>query len=466
MLDYRREDENWRKLTGPNATRDLSATTQERMQEIAVHLWETNPLGRWIINIITDFIVADGLPFESENEDVSRALEDFYFDPLNQLDVYLKKHVGEQQLFGELCLPAWTAEQTGYLRVGYIDPVQIGTVVTDPENVKMKIGVILKSSAAGQEGRRLRTILPRDADFVLSQGAKELRASFTDGECFFSAVNNLTNSPRGRSELLVSADWLDAYEQLLFDCADRWPLLNSFIWHMVVKGGTAGKDGTIQQNLNNLTKKAGSAFGTNENVTLDAVTPDLKTQEIDTGARVLRNHILGGHGLPSFWFGGGEDSNRATSVEQGTPTFKMLSSKQREFRAFAELMLQTVIDRRRAARTLTCSDEDSKNWSVVLPELTSRDLTKNSAALQQVTTSLGTAIQQEVIDTVTARKIFLFIAASLGIEIDEADVESRLKEEAEKREQTDYSVKPSPTGTDENRLDPTRGDKGNDREAA
>ncbi len=448
-----KDETGWRKLTG-NKVRNLSPVKQERMYEIAVHLWENTPLGKWIIEILKDFLVAEGLPFEAENEEVSKAIEKFWYDPLNQMDVYLEKHVREQWLFGVLCLPAFTAKNSGQLRLGYIDPAQIKEVVTDPGNVKMVIGVILKDEQ-GQEGMKLKTILPSGAEDILTKKATALRDSYTDGECFYSAVNNLTNNPMGRSELLVSADWIDAYEQFLFDATDKWTLLNSFLWDVTVKGGTKE---SIKEQTDNLTKKAGSIFGHNENVTLQAITPDLKTQDVDTGAKTVRNHILGAHGYPSFWFGGGEDANRALGVEMGTPAFKMLSSKQRAFKALLELIIQTVIDRKRAARALVCSDEDATNWSVVLPELTTKDITKTSSAFQQVMASLAIAIQQEILDTVTARKICLVLVGALGIEIDEQDIEDRLKEEIANREQKDYATKPSPTGIDENRQDPTKGD--------
>ena len=440
-IGSRPEDEGWRRLTGPNATREIVTTTQERMQEVAVYLAENNPMAKWIIDILADFLLADGLPFEAENEDISQALEEFWYDPLNQLDVYLRKHVREQRIYGELCLPVFTAQYTGTVRLGYIDPAQIDVVITDPENVKMAIGVVLKA-AMGQLPRRLKIVLPPNAEDIMSGSGRVLRDTFSDGECFFSAINNLTNSPRGRSELLATADWIDAYEQFLFDCADRWPLLNSFIWDITVKGGDTS---TCKAQAEALTKKAGSAYAHNENVTLQAVTPDLKTQEIDTGARVLRNHILGSHGYPEIWYGGGGDANRAASVEMGTPAFKMLASKQREYKAFWQLVFQTVIDRRRAAGTLSCSDDDAKNWSIVLPDLTAKDLTKNSAALQQVSASLAAAISQKIIDTESARKIFLFITAALGIELDEEDVKTRLDEELKKQAEQDYNTNPNPT---------------------
>ena len=436
------DETGWRKLTG-NTTRDLSPLKQERMYEIAVHLWENTPLGKWIIEILKDFLVAEGLPFEADSEAVSEALQDFWYDPLNQMDVYLEKHVREQWLFGVQCLPAFTSQQSGHLRIGYIDPAQIKEVITDPGNVKMIIGVILKDEQ-GQAGMKMKTILPRDAEEILTKKARELRNGYADGECFYSAVNNLTNNPMGRSELLVSADWIDAYEQFLFDATDKWTLLNSFIWDITVKGGDAA---ACKKEADNLTKRAGSAFAHNENVILDAITPDLKTADVSEGSKTVRNHILGAHGYPSFWFGGGEDANRALGVEMGTPAFKMLSSKQRAYKAFLELILQTVIDRRRAARTLICTDEEAKNWSVVLPELTTRDITKNSAALQQVTTALSMAIQQNILDIESARKVFLTLTSLIGVELDEEDVKARIDEEATKREQDGYNEEPAPRTT-------------------
>lgn len=435
-----KDETGWRKLTG-NSNRNLSPLKQERMYEIAVHLWENTPLGKWIIEIIKDFLVADGLPFQADNDDVSEALEDFFYDPLNQLDVFLEKHAREQWLFGVLLLPAFTGKNTGSLRVGYLDPAQIDKVITDPGNTKMIIGVILKAEE-GQKPRQLKIVLPPLAEEILSPAAQSLRESYADGECFYSAVNNLTNSPLGRSELLVSADWIDAHEQFLFDFADRWVQLNTFVWDITVTGGDTK---ACNEQANNLSKKSGSIYSHNENVTLEAKAPDLKTYQANDGNKMFVNHIMGGHGFPTFWFGSGEgEQGRALGVEMGTPTFKRLASKQRAWKSFWELVFQTVIDRRRAAGTLTCTDEDAKAWTIVLPELTTKDLTKNSTALSQVATALGTAISQKLVDKETARDVFIFILGSVGIEVDAQKVTKRLEQEAKDAELQDYRTEPKP----------------------
>jgi hypothetical protein len=434
--DMRKEDEGWRKLTGAS-TRELVATTQDRMIDVAFWLWENNPLAGWIIEIIKDFIIADGVPFEAKNDDVKKLLEDFWYDPVNRMDLYIEKHARELHIFGELIFPVFIAEQTGRVRMGYIDPKQVKEIVTDPENVKMIIGLILKDEG-GNEGRRYKTILPEEADFVLSERAKAMRASFTAGECFFFAINNVTNSPRGRSEIFSTSDWLDAYEQFLFDYADRWPLLNTFVWDLLVEGGD--KAG-IDEQIKNFTKKSGSVFGHNEKVTLAAQNPDLKSEDANEGARLLRNHILGRHGIPSFWYGGGEDANRALGVEMGTPSFKMLSSKQRYFKFILESIFDRVIYQALQARYLKAPKAEAYEYNVNLPELTSKDISKYSTAIQQLSTSLLVAEQQQWVDKETATKIFAFSLSLIGYELDVDAIKQAVENKKDTEGYEDYKNK-------------------------
>jgi hypothetical protein len=433
MTDYRKEDEGWRKLTG-NSTRDLLSTTHDRMLEIGYWLWETNPLANWIIEIIISFILADGLPYEAKNQDVKKLLDDFWFDPCNRMDLYIEKHARELHIFGSLCFPVFTAKQTGKVRIGYIDPAQIDKVITDPGNVKMVIGVILKGTA-GNPGRKLKAILPEGGEDILSPAAQALRDSYTDGECFYFAINNVTNSPMGRSELLVVADWLDAYEQFLFDYADKWPLLNTFVWDLLVQGGD---EKTIPEQIKNFTKKSGSVFGHNEKVTLEASTPDLKAIDAKEGARLFRNHVLGAKGLPEDWFGGGGDVNRATAAEMNIPTMKMLSRKQGYMKYILESIFDTVIQRALDARYLTVPEEEAWDYTIHTPELASKDVSKFSTAIMQLSAALVSAETQGWIDKETASKIFAFAINMIGYELDIDAIKETVAKEAEGRGYEDY----------------------------
>jgi len=447
------EDLKWRRLTG-NANRELLPTTQDRMIEIAYWLYQTNALAGWLIDITTAFIMAEELPYESKDEDVKGVLDGFWNDPINRMDLYLPKHVSELHIFGELCMPAFVAEQTGRVRLGYVDPAQIGVVVTDPENVKMQIGILTKGwigEVAGyqinQEPKKYSIVLPEEADYVLSPTAKKMRAQFTDGDCFYFSINNVTNSPRGRSSLLSVCDWLDAYEQYLFDFADKWPLQNAFVWDLVVQGGTIEE---ITKQVNNFSKKSGSVFGHNEKVTLEAVAPEMKAIDAQTGARMFRNHILGRFGYPEHWYGGGGDVNRATASEMDVPAIKMLSYKQNYIKFALEEILGYQVRQARRARFIPQGEPrktsgllrgEDRGFTVTTPVMQSKDVSKFGSMVQQVATALQQAEMQQWVDKETAQKLFAAIVGFLGVDIDLEEVKKNIADETFISQNQDYLKK-------------------------
>lgn len=444
------EDLQWRRLTS-SPTRDLLPVTQDRMIEIAYWLYETNPLAGWLIDITTAFILAEGLPYEAKDDDVKEVLDGFWNDPVNRMDLFLPKHISELHIFGELCFPAFVAEQTGRVRLGYVDPAHIESVITDPENVKMQIGVLTKKYVGDIGGihveanpKKYKIILPEDAEYVLSPTAKQLQSQLTDGDCFFFSINNVTNSPRGRSDLLSTADWLDAYEQFLFDYSDRWPLLNTFVWDMKVEGGDETE---IKKQLANFSKKSGSAFGHNEKVTLDPKTPELNAIEAETGARIFRNHIMGRYGYPEHWYGGGGDVNRATAAEMDLPAMKMLSNKQNYVKYILESILSYQVMQARQAGYLRKSDGE---WSVITPAMQPKDISKYGTTIQQVATALQQAEMQEWVDKGTARKLFATIMGFIGVDIDLEEVTTALEQEGATAGYEDYLKKKNDAGTRRN----------------
>lgn len=439
------EELKWRPLTS-NVSRDLLPVTQDRMIEIAYWLWETNPMAGWLIDITTAFIMAEGLPYETEDDNIKEVLDGFWNDPINRMDLFFPKHISELHIFGELCMPAFTAEQTGRMHLGYIDPAQIDAVITDPENVKMQIGIFTKRYVGDVGGihievepKQYKIILPEEAQYVLSPTGKKLYNQFSDGECFYSSINNVTNSPRGRSSLLSTADWLDAYEQYLFDYADRWPLLNTFVWDLMVQGGD---DTEIKKQMANFSKKSGSIFGHNEKVTAEAKAPDLKTMDAEKGARIFRNHILGRWGYPEHWYGGGGDVNRATASEMDMPAIKMLTQKQNQVKYIMQDILGYQI--RQAKKSGYLRSGDVNDFSIVTPQMQAKDVSKFGATIQQVAASLVSAEMQQWIDKDTARKIFGTAIGFIGIEIDYEEVKAALEEQNAIAGYEDYLKKKGP----------------------
>lgn len=408
----------WRKLTGA-PTRELPMMDQARANEVAYWLWKTNPLAKWIIEVVTAFVAAKGLPLSCKNDEVKKVLTDFWEDPVNRMDIHWENFVRELGIYGEQCWPAFIAEQTGRVRLGYIDPAYIQEVFADPENVKIKIGLTVGSHDGGGRIRRLRIVLDDENAQFLSEAARGLRESFQDGECFFFTVNALTNEMRGSSDLFTVADHLDGYEQFLFDSAEKYAKFNSFFYDIEVQGADAKK--LDEERALYTPPKSGGAFIHNEKVKATAVAPDMKATDAGAAARLHRNHILGSVGLPEHWYGGGGDINRATAAEMDAPARKIIAARQEKVKNMLEVICDFVIASAVAANYLTGVPEDELySYEIQTPEISDKDVAKLGTMLQQLATSLTVAETQGWMDKEEAAKAFAFFLAFIGYEYDPA----------------------------------------------
>lgn len=412
----------WRKLTGA-PTRELPMMDQARAIEVAYWLWKTNPLAKWIIEVVTAFVAAKGMPISCKNDDVTRILQDFWDDPVNRMDIHWENFVRELGVYGEQCWPMFTAEQTGRVRLGYIDPAYIDTVYPDPDNVKIKIGLTVGSPDGTGTPRRLRIVLGDEEESFLSPAGQALRETFTDGECFFFTINALTNEMRGTSDLFAVADHLDGYEQFLFDSSEKYARFNAFYYDITVTGADEKK--LRQERELYQPPKTGGAFIHNEKVKSEAISPEMKANDSATAARLHRNHILGSLGLPEHWFGGGGDVNRATASEMDAPARKIISSRQVKIKNMLEVICDVVISRAEKARYLTGVPEDELYaYEVQTPEISDKDVSKLGAMLQQVASALVAAQTQGWIDETEAAKAFAYFLAFVGYEYDPEENET------------------------------------------
>lgn len=413
--------------------RDLTSITQEKMVEIAYWLWENSPLAKWIIEVKVAFLVADGLPIKTDNEQIEAIINEFWHDPVNQMDTFLPQLVRQLRLYGEVLLPTKEASNTGILRMGYIDPSLIDEVVTDPENVRIILGVILKSEINRKEPRKYKVLLPVGVQDFVSEAGEKLQKSFTTGECFYFAVNTVSNSPRGRSDLLPVCDWLDLYEEYLYNFIEKWTQQNLILWDLLIK---TNKDTEVTNKVTEfgqILNSPNSIYGHNESIEINPHAPDMKSIEADKGARLLRNHILGCLGYPSHWYGGGEDVNKASSTEMAIPTFKMLSSDQRDFKYMLKHIIDTQLHRRVKKNKIIYNKvkpnkQQEFEYGIVIPELNPKDLSKFGAVIKNVADGLAVSQDRNWLDIKTTREVLISVLEFLGKEISPITIEERLKE--------------------------------------
>lgn len=421
------DDFGWRRLTG-DTRRDLNPMTQERMQELAVYQWRTDPLGNRLIELPVAYLLAEGVRLKVEDEEAQEWLNDFWNDPITCMDIKLAKKVRELSLYGEQCWPVFVNEMNGHCRLGYLDPGMIQEVVTDPDNIEQPIGIITKRDKKGQY--RKYQIIINGPETVFSKRTQDIRQEFTDGPCFYFSVNDLSNSTRGTSDMLSQMDWIDGYSQALFGELERWDHLRSFIWDVTMSGATPEE---IEERAEKIQPpRPGSVRIHNDSEVWKAETPDLKSEDSGRLASVFRNHIMGGGTIPEHWFGGGGDVNRATAAEMGEPTFKIFSMRQTQWRyilceiAKYQLRQRMIVIMGDSAEEMI--KEEEYKVTAEFPELTARDTSKYAAALQQVVVAVGLAIDRNVLTEQTGISLISMMAGQLGVQFDPVDELTKVRE--------------------------------------
>lgn len=422
--------QGFRRIT--DAERDLSPVTLDRQREIAVHLYTYNPIAKALLDVMREWILGEGVRITAPNERTAAYLDRFWNDRANRWDIRLWQQTLELHLMGERFWPVFTNEFSGLMRFGVIDPSRVKEVITDPDNVEMAIGVVLKSQA-GLAERRYRTVLTGDEDLsVLSApGLKEWERLGVDGELFQFAINRLSTQKRGQSELFVLADWLDGYEQLLFSILQREQALSSYLWDVTLEGASEEEvaDFAAKQKY----PKPMSMRVHNEKAKWELQGPAFGSSLQNTEhARLFRNHILSTERLPEHWFGGGGDVNKSIGAEMSAPTEKSLTAKQREIRYILEDVVRAQLTRG-AEHGEILEAEDAHEFELDFPEPSTRDLTKISAAIQSVAGGLKTFASEGWVDGETSTRVLSSLLQQFGIEADPEEMLDRARTQRQER---------------------------------
>lgn len=424
------DDVLYRRLSG-GSRRDLSPVAQDRAVEVSHYLWRTNPLAKRIVEMMLDMTVGDGITFEvtastpsgepdeAAANDATKVVEQFWADPQMRLDLRHRDLIRDLALNGELVLRAFTG--TGTVALGYIDPARIKSVEKDPYNLFVDSAVILKPKNPGEPDVRLEVLQAR-IDPVSGQ------REYLGGDTFFYGINRLTSSHRGVPDLLALADWIDGYDQIMFNAVDRSALMNAFIWDVTLAGAD---EKVIQQWIEDHgdAPRPGTTRVHNDSETWQAVTPGLGAFETEHVARMVKNLILGGAGVPEAWFAEGDSANRATLAEQGAPTYRMIQARQKIIKAIFEDLLSYVVSVAQKAGRIPARAEITVNVS--LPEPSAEDTTEFQQALPSLVNALMTAIGEQFISRESARSLFLMMAGGLGMEFDAADEAEKIEQESE-----------------------------------
>ena len=431
------DEAGWRRLSGDGLSgsneRDLSPMAQDRMQKLAEYLWQSNLLANRLVELPLAYLLAEGVSLQCADDGHQVLLNAFWADPINNWPMKLEGRVRALGLMGEQCFIANVRDGDGFVRLGYLDPREIATVVNDPDNPEQPIGVVTKKDTRGRNFKYRVIVLGEDAELFSANTVRIRAEDFADGDALLFQINKFPNGSRGRSDLLGQMDWLDAYDGFLFNELDRIDYLRRFVWDVTMTGADEETVKKFEKAF--VPPGPNSSFVHNDSITLEAKTPGLQAADTSESARLLRNHVLGGATVPEHWFGGGGDVNRASASEMGEPTFKIYAMRQGYLKRMLEEIGRFVLWS--AARTRgEAPDWSSDDWQVtaVFPELVSRDVTKFAAAMQSLVASVIQMIDAGLLTEETALKIVADVSQRFGQDFDtKTELEDARKEAGERK---------------------------------
>jgi hypothetical protein len=415
------EDPGFRRITSLATLRDLNPLMHDRMLQVCYFLRVTTPFGKRIVEIITDYTVGKGVRVTAKDARTQQVIDDFWNDPVNLMKENLRMWSDELSTFGELCLPVAKNPVSGKVRIGYIDPMNIDTIqfaematADGTASINVPYAVRLRREV-GEVLQKPMLLVQRVEDPAAENYGK------LAGECFYLTLNKAKSASRGFSELFALADWIDLFDQMIFDFGDKVRFLNSFVWHYTLSGADPKK---VDEYKNKLTKdppRQGGVMVTNEQVKIEAQTPDFKGQDMAAGASMVKLYGLGGAGLPATFFGDGVDANRATAVEMNAPVHRKIQSRQNHLADCLTRVLDFVVESAQEAGVLPQGADLS--YQIEFPEIATQDLTKGAQVLQGVAIALQAGEQGGWVTGQTAARAFHTVLAEIGVDIEDSQEE-------------------------------------------
>lgn len=402
--------------------RDLTGSILRRAQDISVDLYRSNPLANRIIKIYTTYMAGEGFALSCDNPEVQAIADEFWMAERNQMPLNHRRFARDYLLYGEAPHPV-ASDETGNTTIGYLDPRRIDHVTTSTLNQLLLEKVIL---TRGTDSEQRLQIVRRETDPFAND------AGLYGGDIFLWLHDRIGASTRGTPFLLPIIDWLDAYDQTLWELLERVKAVRAYFWDVEVDGGPT-EIAQAQKLWGTTAPRSGSVRFRSKALQVSATQPQIGAYEDVAAARYLLRHIAVGAGLQPHWLGDPEDANRSTAQEMDKPILRSLEDIQGVWKSNSEAALRYVIDRKVAAgmlpRVVERYNEQGQPTGdmvpaadlveVIVPQLTDDQMEAAAASLVQIAQAFVALDMIDVTDRETLRKVVRHILPALGIPADE-----------------------------------------------
>ena len=416
------DDASYRRLGA--APRDLQGTTLIKAMDLSVALYRANPLANRIINIYRSFMSGTGFDISSTSPQVDAVVADLWKGPRNRLDRNHSNYTRDHLLMGETHLPV-AADETGNLTVGYIDPVTVEKIHRDPTNNMLLTDIEVRAGL---------TPVPETLGIVrMNTDPTEPDAGLWKGQVCTWLFDRIAAGTRGTPFLLPVLDWLDAYDQILWELLERQKALRAHFWAVTVQGGDTEVE-KARALFGTTAPRTGSVRYQTDAMKIDAVTPSLGTSEDVPAAQYQHRHIAAGVGLAPHWLGDPNDTNRSTAESMDVPVLRSLADTQDEWARNTVELAQVAVDAKvRAgmlASVLPVVDETGlqvrgsekaarEHVKVTVPEIEDRKVAQAAGALASVAQAFVSLDMLGAVSRDTVSLVVRQMLPALGIPAEE-----------------------------------------------
>jgi len=357
----------------------------------AITAWRSNPIGRRIIEITTEFVLGDGFSFTAARN-AEKVLRAFWNHPLNNLEAQLPEWADEAWRTGDLFLLV-SIDPGGTAYVRALPSESIGIIETAENDYR-------------QETQYKRDSLDEHPWPAFDPNGEQ--ATFV----LHFPLNRAVGASFGESDLTPVLYYLGLYRQWLEDRAK----LNTFrqMFSFVLQRPFASqpdKEAYLRNFIAKLPKESGGVVALEPEECLSTVNPNLASFEAEADGLALKRMIAAGAGLPMHYLAEPESSTRTTAEAADAPTFKRFKRRQQYLVNAVQTLLTTVLCIRRKGRPDLPAQADIH---ILAPDITEKDNASLAIAVQRIVTAFAPLYNAKLIEPKEfVRLVYRFVAETM-----------------------------------------------------
>lgn len=321
-------------------TRDIPRWTLDKARAYSVASYRANPMARAIVDTYSSFCVGDsGMTLQVIDPSVRPYAEDFWFDPKAPIDRLSELMFRDHLLMGESAFEMMVGETTGVTRWSPIDPTRITGVELQDGNPLWPASIHIRNPAGDPLQK---TVVQYD----------DLAGRSHGDVMWWTSWKALLTDTRGYPFLGPVLDWLDTYDQILSNLADRTALARYLVWDVTVEGDDAAIKAYIDGRGGLHAPKSGALEVHNKGVEWKPQTAQSGAFEDTQTASAFLTQVAAGSGLAKTYLAEPEHANRATSVTMAEPVRRRMGGVQNMWLANMTMFCRFNIDQAVAAGML------------------------------------------------------------------------------------------------------------------